>query len=87
MFAINVEEVFQITSRNGIILLGRTTGVIHIGDYLVDQQDNSKQFKVIGLEMLRYINKDKNFTHNPAVMIELVDLEPSFLNGRTLQKL
>lgn len=75
MFSISVEEVFQISSRKGITLIGKTSGIINIGDYIVDSQNRTKQYKVIGLEMVHYLNIEKDFTHNPAIIIEIDTLK------------
>ncbi len=84
MFSIAVEEVFQITGKKGVVLIGCTSGVIKLWDFLVDKQDYSKTFKVIGIEMVRYLDREKNSTHNPAIMIELGTYEPQTLKGKTL---
>lgn len=85
MFSILVEDAIQISSRRGITLIGKTTGTIKIGDYLVDLNNSIYRYKVIGIEMIHYSNIEKELTHNPAIMIEPGDYEPSEFKGRTLQ--
>ena len=87
MFTINVEEVFQISNRKGITLVGKTSGVVKIGDYLIDVSDRTKSYKVIGIEMLHFTNIDKAINYNPAIMIALNTTEPSELKGKTLESL
>lgn len=61
MFSIMIEEVFRI--RNGkVVLSGRTSGEIRVGDYLTDISDKTKQYKVTVVEM--------SITLNPSIMIE-----------------
>lgn len=85
MFSILVEEAFEISNRIGIILLGKTSGVIRIGDYLHDVYNRTYSYKVIGLEMTHDSNIEKQLTHNPGIMIEAGDYEPSEFKGKTLQ--
>lgn len=86
MFSITIEETFQISTRKGVVLIGKTSGLVKIGDYLVDANDRSSQYKVIGTEMVHYINTEKNITHNPAIMIEQGNYEPLVLKGKILMK-
>ena len=86
MFSIKVEDVFQITNRKGLVLIGLTSlssGVINIGDILTDQQDKTGAYKIIGLEFLNYKNKEKNLTHNPAIIIDLNTYEHKNFIGKT----
>lgn len=85
MFTIAVEEVFQISARKGLTLVGKTSGVIKIGDYITDVSDRNKQYKVIGLEMVRYLDKEKNLTHNPAILIECDSTEPIALKNKIFE--
>ena len=86
MFSITVEEVFQVSSRRGTILVGRTVGVVSIGDYLVDIFIKSRRYRVIGFEMLHYTSEERNSTHNPAILIEPGDYEPAKLKGKIFEK-
>lgn len=85
MFSIFVEEVFKISTRKGLILVGKTSGIIKIGDLLIDISDRTKRYKVIGIEMIHYSNKCKNSTHNPGIMIESNNIEFSELKGKVLE--
>jgi translation elongation factor EF-Tu-like GTPase len=87
MFSIAIEEAFLITGRKGITLIGKTSGTVKMGDYLVDISDRSKSFKVIGIEMAHFINIDKEISHNPAIMIETHTTDPSDLKGKLLETL
>lgn len=85
MFSIEVEEVFQISGRKGITLIGKTSGVISIGDYLIDNNDRANQYKVIAIESVRFTDREKCLTHNPAVIIE-ADINNSVgLKGKVLK--
>lgn len=84
MFSITVEEVVTMSARKGITLIGKTSGIIKKGDYIVDENSSHKSYKVIGIEMVHYINIEKNLTHNPAIMIEKGDSDSFEFKGKTL---
>lgn len=85
MFSIIVEEIFEITGRKGIIFIGETSGVIKIGDFIIDNHDKSKKYKIIGLEMVRFSDKDKCLTHNPAIVIDADISKVIELKGKVLK--
>ncbi len=85
MFSIEVVEVLEICGRKGITLIGRTSGGrIMIGDYLYDNNNKPKKYKVIALESVRYSDLEKSLTHNPAVVIESDLNDSKELKGRVL---
>lgn len=52
-------------------LFGTSEGIIKNGDILINKDNNTKQYKIIGVEMLNFIDRAKNFTHNPALIIDV----------------
>ena len=85
MFSIQIEAVFEISNRSGLVLVGQTKGIARIGDYLVDDYDMEKQYKIIGLSSINFLDKAKNYTHNPAVIIEKKELKGTDFKGKTLE--
>lgn len=85
MFSIKVEEAFKISTNKGITIIGITSGLIKLGDYLVDANNYSDRYKVIGIEMIHFADLEKNLSHNPAILIEQGDYEPLEFKGKTLK--
>ncbi len=61
IFSFHFEDVFKITSRKGITLIGTSQGFIKNGDILINEDGNTRQFKVIGIEMIDFIDRAKEF--------------------------
>jgi hypothetical protein len=66
-------------------LFGTSEGFIKNGDILISKDSNTKQYKVIGVEMLDFIDKAKSLTHNPALIIDVEYSEAMELKGKTLK--
>lgn len=64
--------------------IGTSEGFIKNGDILVSQDCNARQFKVIGVEMIDFLDKAKSLTHNPALIIDVEYSEAIELKGKTL---
>lgn len=86
IFSFQVENVFNITNRKGVVLIGTSEGFIKNGDFLINE-DSNKQFKVIGVEMIDFIDKAKSLTHNPALIIDAEYSEAMELKDKTLVKI
>jgi len=84
IFTFYVEDAFKITNRKGMTLIGTSDGFIKNGDILINKDSHTRQFKVIGIEMLNFIDKAKSLTHNPALIIDAEYNEAMELRGKTL---
>jgi hypothetical protein len=65
-------------------LVGTSKGFVKNGDTLVNQDCNTRQFEVIGIEMINFIDKAKSLSHNPAIIIDAEYREATELKGKTL---
>jgi hypothetical protein len=83
IFSFHVEDIFKITNRKGMTLIGTSEGFIKNGDFLIDK-DSKRKFKVIGVEMIDFIDIGKSLTHNPALIINAEYNEALELKGKTL---
>ena len=68
-------------------LIGTSEGFIKNGDILINEDNSTKHFKVIGVEMLDFIDKAKSLTHNPVLIIDAEYNEAMELKGKMLVSL
>lgn len=83
IFSFYVEDIIKITNIKGITLIGTSEGFIKNGGFLINE-DSKMKFKVIGVEMIDFIDIAKSLTHNPALIIDAKYNEALELKGKTL---
>ena len=87
IFSLYVEDVFKITNRKGITLIGPSEGFIKSDDVLINEDNNTRHFKVIGVEMIDFFDTKKSLTHNPAPIIDVEIDEAIELKGKRLRSI
>ena len=64
--------------------IGTSDGFVKNGDILISENSSTMQFKVIGVEMIDFIDKAKSLSRNPALILDVEYNEAMELKGKTL---